>query len=99
VSFEGRALPVVDTFQGVRTELLGGVLNLRADRTFDVSVDSREVILATGTVDSYSEVSSGQYSINGRVLTFSRTTNGELDGATATVSGTTVTLGDLVFRQ
>jgi hypothetical protein len=55
--------------------------------------------VASGTVQTYAEVYSGRYTINGRVLTFSRTTNGELDGATATVSGSTVTYGRLVFRQ
>jgi hypothetical protein len=99
VSYQGRALPVSEVDGGVRSDLIDGELNLRRDRTFDIVLESRDTYLASGTVRRFEEVYSGRYSINGRVLTFSGTTADRLEGQTATVSGTTVTVGDFVFRQ
>jgi hypothetical protein len=99
VSYAGFALPFVQSNPALRSELLGGMLNLRADRTFDVSVRSRDTDLATNVTSTVTESFSGRYRVSGRVVTFSNTTNGELDGETATVSRGTVTFGEFVFRE
>jgi hypothetical protein len=99
VSYDGRALPVVDANAVRRSELLSGGLNLREDRTFDITLQSRDTDLATNVVTNDTESYSGRYTVSGRTVTFTNTTNGELDGATASVTGGTATIGPFVFRQ
>lgn len=101
IAFDNAAVPVSNTNAAgtLRSELTGGQLILRGDRTFEISIDVRETDLVRFTIEEFTETQSGRYSVRGNTITFSNTVDRELDNATATVSGNTITLGSFTFRQ